>query len=179
MQGRFNGAVPRKPDLSTLAGRLAYAREKRGLTQTDLADAAKMKQPAVSKIEKKLMHRTTAIARLAAALGVPAEWLERGEGLEPVWAKGEPKRPPADFSEGDRKPSPSDWVLLDALKWLPDDEAEDVRRDVLTRAAKYEEFVEQQTAKIGRREVQPRTSREHQGGMETNYGGLDEEASDG
>jgi hypothetical protein len=44
-----------------------------------------MQQPDISKIERGAIQQTTGIARLAAALHVPAGWLERGDGAEPNW----------------------------------------------------------------------------------------------
>lgn len=182
MQARFNAGMPRPDDLSTLAGRLAYARTRRKLTQVELAEKAGMQQPAVSKLLRGKMQKTTAIARLAAALEVPAEWLEHGKGDEPRWDPNAPNPPPSDFSDRDRKPSPSEWALLDALKWLPDNEVEDLRAEVLAKAARYEEFVQKQTAKIGRRELAPARGRDNLGGYRTGFGDLpdsDEESSDG
>lgn len=69
----------------TLAGRVKLARTRRGLNQQELADRAGLKQPDVSKIERGLILKTTAIARLSAVLAVPSYWLEMGEGPEPDW----------------------------------------------------------------------------------------------
>lgn len=71
--------------METLAARLKAAREVRGLNQTELADAAGVKQSDVSKLETGRNLTTTAIGRLARALAVPVEWLELGEGA-PGWS---------------------------------------------------------------------------------------------
>lgn len=73
-------------ELETLARRLKFAREQRGLTQPQLAAAAGMKQPDISKIENGGIVKTTGIARLAAALEVSPLWLEMNEGPSPTWA---------------------------------------------------------------------------------------------
>lgn len=70
----------------TLARRVAFARKERGMTQAGLAKASGLKQPDISKIELGLIQKTTGIARLAQALGVPVDWLEQGLGAEPVWS---------------------------------------------------------------------------------------------
>lgn len=81
---------------STLAARLKMARSARGLAQADLAKAAGMKQADISKIETGRILQTTGIARLAAALGVHAEWLELGHGPTPDW-------------NSVQEPSPTPW----------------------------------------------------------------------
>lgn len=70
--------------IETLSQRLAAARKARGFTQGELARLAGMKQPDISKIELGLIQQTTGIARLAQALSVPVEWLELGEGSDPL-----------------------------------------------------------------------------------------------
>lgn len=72
-------------ELVTLGQRLHFARKKRGLNQTQLGKAADIGQPMVSKLELGTAVETAAIARLAAALGVSPDWLERGAGAEPAW----------------------------------------------------------------------------------------------
>lgn len=72
-------------ELVTLGQRLLFARKKRGLNQTQLGEAADIGQPMVSKLEKGTANETSAIARLAAALDVSADWLERGSWPEPIW----------------------------------------------------------------------------------------------
>lgn len=68
-------------DMSTLAERLREAREDKGVTQEDLADAAGVSKQAVSKIEnggtlKPAMSTMEPIARL---LGVSVRWLVDGK----------------------------------------------------------------------------------------------------
>lgn len=74
----------------TLAARLRFARQQRGMTQEALATAADMKQPDVSKLENGTMRQTTGIARLAAALRVTPAWLELGDAPAPDWTSEEP-----------------------------------------------------------------------------------------
>lgn len=74
-----------RTSLDTLAARTKRAREKRKMTQGQLAAAVGMKQPDISKIERGLIQKTTGIARLAQALDVPVLWLEIGDGSEPDW----------------------------------------------------------------------------------------------
>jgi len=67
-------------NVETLAKRVKLRRKQRGLSQGALAEASGLKQPDISKIELGLIQKTTAIARLADALGVSAKWLEFGTG---------------------------------------------------------------------------------------------------
>lgn len=73
-------------DMSTLAERLREAREDKGVTQEDLADAAGVSKQAVSKIEnggtlKPAMSTMEPIARL---LGVNVRWLVDGKSPKSV-----------------------------------------------------------------------------------------------
>ena len=74
----------------TLAQRIKLARKMRKMTQAELAVASGMKQPDISKMELGTMQKTTGIARLAAALGVSATWLELNEGPTPEWGNPSP-----------------------------------------------------------------------------------------
>lgn len=114
MQERLNGLMPRNADL--LKDRIKLARAKRGMTQGALAKAAGLKQPDISKLELGLIQQSTAMARLSAALNVPAAWLELGEGPEPDWSDpGAPPAPPAGFADR-HVVSESEWALLQDLK---------------------------------------------------------------
>jgi transcriptional regulator with XRE-family HTH domain len=77
---------PMARELMTLGQRLQHARKMRRMTQAQLAEAAELGQPAVSKLEKGDTQETPAIARLAAAVGVSTAWLERGLGPDPDWS---------------------------------------------------------------------------------------------
>jgi len=85
MQPRLNAAVSKPVD--TFGQRLKLARLQRGLTQPQLAKAAGLKQPNISKLERESTMATTGMARLAAALGVSPRWLEFGDVQEPDWAQ--------------------------------------------------------------------------------------------
>jgi transcriptional regulator with XRE-family HTH domain len=120
MQAGLNLAMSRP--LESLAQRLVHARKKRRLNQEQLAEAAGLKQPDVSKLETGRMLKTTAMARLARALGVPSAWLEFGEGREPDWNvkpaeddASRPAPPPRDFRDR-HVVSDSDWALLQDIK---------------------------------------------------------------
>lgn len=72
--------IPSLPDLfSSFSGRLKWAREKSGLTQTQLSALVAMTQGAYSKLERggEGSIRTTSIARV---LNVDPYWLETGNG---------------------------------------------------------------------------------------------------
>jgi transcriptional regulator with XRE-family HTH domain len=88
MQAGLNLGMTRP--ITSFAQRVKQARAMRTMTQESLATAAEIAQSDVSKIERGLILKTTAIARLARALRVPVLWLEEGVGEEPDW-----------FAEGD------------------------------------------------------------------------------
>lgn len=70
--------------MDTLARRLRLARQKRGLTQTQLADISGVKQSDISKLEMGKSLTSTKIGSLARALRCDTYWLETGEG-QPDW----------------------------------------------------------------------------------------------
>jgi SOS-response transcriptional repressor LexA len=70
--------------MDTLARRVRFAREQRGLTQVQLAEESGVGQSDISKIERGLILRTTAIPALSRALRCDTHWLDTGEG-EPGW----------------------------------------------------------------------------------------------
>ncbi len=76
--------------------RLKLARDKRGLTMTEVADEAGIAASTVNVIEKgQKQPRGDTVERLARALDVPRCWLAYGDGPVPDWAQGisGPKRP--------------------------------------------------------------------------------------
>lgn len=84
----LNGPMAKKQkahDLATLGGRLAFAREQRGKTQGELAAAAGVAQPTLSKIERGDVKEPWGILALAQALECNPYWLERGEELGGQW----------------------------------------------------------------------------------------------
>jgi transcriptional regulator with XRE-family HTH domain len=60
--------------------RLKVAREKAGLTQTQLAEAVGMTQATISELERGKSASTAFNARIAKECSVSAIWLETGEG---------------------------------------------------------------------------------------------------
>lgn len=69
-------------DLSTLAGRLRYAREQRGLSQDQLGERAGVTQVTITHLEKGRNQTSKKLVQIAQALRVPAEWLSSGAGHE-------------------------------------------------------------------------------------------------
>ncbi|WP_298134171.1 helix-turn-helix domain-containing protein [Acidiferrobacter sp.] len=66
--------------METLAKRLRYARERMGLTQSELARRVKLRPQAIQFIESGHVRRPRSIVEIARVLGVNAEWLLLGEG---------------------------------------------------------------------------------------------------
>ncbi|WP_297445043.1 helix-turn-helix transcriptional regulator [Acidiferrobacter sp.] len=66
--------------MDTLAKRLRYARERMGLTQSELARRVKVRPQAIQFIEAGHVRRPRSVVEIARVLGVNAEWLLLGEG---------------------------------------------------------------------------------------------------
>jgi transcriptional regulator with XRE-family HTH domain len=70
--------------VNTFAERLLYARRLRGLTQAELAKAARVSQGAIGNYERGLRRSAKSIFKIATALRVNALWLDQGVGaMEP------------------------------------------------------------------------------------------------
>ncbi|HHR5552288.1 putative phage repressor protein CI [Klebsiella pneumoniae] len=78
--------------LKTLADRLNYAMDEMGMSQGQLAKAAKMAQPTIWRIASGNARGTTKIVDLANALGVRPEWLSDGiRPMRPLTSHEQPK----------------------------------------------------------------------------------------
>jgi len=66
--------------------RVRQARKEKGMTQGELASKVGIRQPTLSELEKGDSNSTGHIAKLAAALGVSALWLETGRGHKSLGA---------------------------------------------------------------------------------------------
>ena len=66
--------------MNTLKERLTWARKKKGLTQTKLAELVGVKQATISDLETEKQSGSTHLPKIAALLGVDALWLQTGEG---------------------------------------------------------------------------------------------------
>lgn len=96
--------------LDKLAGRLAWARNRRKWSQQDLADKSGVAQSTIGSLEAGTRKTARRITAIAAALGVSSEWLAEGKGAaDSVKAQ----TPAALAPEGARK-----------LQWVDDAEAE-------------------------------------------------------
>ena len=72
--------MPNDHPLVTVGDRLRHARQRRDLTQHDLAELADMSQGTVARIERgRLTPRQYTIQRLATALDLSPEWLLSGD----------------------------------------------------------------------------------------------------
>jgi phage repressor protein C with HTH and peptisase S24 domain len=68
-------------DMRTLAERLAWAREQKGLTQDALAKLAGVSQGTIGNLESGLRQSARRIVNIASALNVDAVWLAEGRGI--------------------------------------------------------------------------------------------------
>jgi transcriptional regulator with XRE-family HTH domain len=106
MQARLNTWMREDPALNTLGQRLRYARMLRKLTQTSLAERARVNQSDISKIERGDSLSTVNGVALARALGVNPLWLDNGEGPMSPAGSLQPTVPPDENSDP-VQPSPA------------------------------------------------------------------------
>lgn len=66
--------------LATVGERLCFARERAGLTQSELAKRAGVSQGTIGNIESGTRNRPRNLLKIARALGVSPDWLESGAG---------------------------------------------------------------------------------------------------
>jgi transcriptional regulator with XRE-family HTH domain len=66
------------PKLRTLAERMAWARQRKGWRQEDLADAARVSRDVIAKTEAGITRMPKSIEQIAGALEVPPAWLAFG-----------------------------------------------------------------------------------------------------
>jgi phage repressor protein C with HTH and peptisase S24 domain len=76
-------------DMRTLAERLIWARDRKGLTQAALAKLSGVSQGTIGNLESGLRQSARKIANIADAMGVDALWLAEGKG-QPGVAKFDP-----------------------------------------------------------------------------------------
>lgn len=109
----MQGAVPitfvtgEKQALKTLGERVKWARATRGMSQSDLAKAAKVTQGTIGNLEAGIRKTSRSLLNIAKGLKANADWLETGKG---EWdaSRGTGPIKGAVFKE----PSPDEWVLL-------------------------------------------------------------------
>jgi transcriptional regulator with XRE-family HTH domain len=70
-------------DMDTLAKRLAWAREKKGMTQGQLAKAVKVSQSTIGNLEAGIRLTSRKVALIADVLEVDALWLAEGGARSP------------------------------------------------------------------------------------------------
>ncbi|MHB1511747.1 MAG: helix-turn-helix domain-containing protein [Acidiferrobacter sp.] len=97
--------------MDTLAKRLRYARERVGLSQSELARRVKIRPQAIQFIEGGHVRRPRSMVEIARALGVNAEWLLLGEGAVEVAV-----REPSEHYRGE--PALSDEAVAIARLWM-------------------------------------------------------------
>jgi transcriptional regulator with XRE-family HTH domain len=78
-------------NVKTLADRLKFARELRGMSQKELAVASKCAQSAIGNVESGERHTLRNLVIVARALRISADWLYDGKGPKPTkddWLTG-------------------------------------------------------------------------------------------
>lgn len=83
-----NWANMNLPDLKTIALRLKWARNNKGLTQMELAKLASVSRDVIQSTEVGKSERPRQIQSIADALEVPAAWLLFGNDVESLTKEG-------------------------------------------------------------------------------------------
>ena len=111
-----------KDELSSLGQRVAWARERLGLSQADLARKAGMTQSAIGNIEAGIRARPRQLLELAQALNVSQTWLLTGTESRPIRAMQQ--QPAAYTLEGQL--SEVERVLIQMFRQVPPNVQEQV-----------------------------------------------------
>jgi transcriptional regulator with XRE-family HTH domain len=127
----MQGGAPIATAMKTLAERTKEARERLGMTQQELADAAGVAQGTIGNIERGRGQRPREAAKIARALKVNLDWYLYEEGpMEPnkllqlAYAQGIDPVLPLELTEV----SDTDWAMLRLFQRLP----EEIRQEKLT-----------------------------------------------
>jgi len=99
-----------------LKDRLKYARKRAGLTQSELADKAGIKQASVSEIERGLSRTSAYLVKIATICGVDPLWLAEGVGFAEAGERPQAQEDPR-MSSADQIRS----MLARIGKGLPED----------------------------------------------------------
>ena len=140
--------VTKPPDLSTLAGRLQWARAKCGLSQAEVAEAAGVAQGTIGNIESGERKEPRKIVAIAKAVGVRPEWLSERKGA-PEDTTAPP--PTDDLTQDERR------LVASFRRLLRDD-----RTELLAEAERRATVVEELEARI-RAERSPAPAKESTG----------------
>lgn len=156
---------------SAFGRRMLLARERAGLTQTQVRDALKLAQSTLSELEGPALTSGRTV-EFAALYGCDPRWLATGEG-SPGWGKQAPAAPPADFHDR-HIVNESDWARLQELRDMESSPALARRLEELrAELAERKQFAEN----VYRRRIEEAQAHGgHAGGMSV-FGGLDEEAA--
>jgi len=102
--------------MKTLAERLKISREESGLTQTELAGKAKLKnQSIIGSLETGHRKNSSHIPAIARALGVEALWLAEGKGKKEPMSEVNPRIALLNKLLEDH-PEVADYVVTEAIK---------------------------------------------------------------
>lgn len=157
-------APPPEQDLTTLAGRLAWARNEAKLSQEALAEKSGVSQGTIGNIESGARKKPRDLVAIAKALSVSADWLSAGKGSPKVFVLDGQHRLYGYLStldldkveikdldleafdtvlvdESHRTQNQEETDLLGAFRKLPVSERQELVRDVMARAEVLEEMV--------------------------------------
>lgn len=128
-------------ELKTLGNRLKWVREKRGLSQEDVATAAKVSQGTIGNLESGHRQKPRDLLAIARAVKAFPLWLESGKG--PWDASAEP----ANVFE---TLTPSERGLLEDFRSMTDSDQEELTREIEIRAAKIRRHMTKVLGGLGR-----------------------------
>ena len=130
--------------VKTIADRTKEAREALGLNQVQLAELAKVSPGTIGNIEAGTRKNPRELLAIAGALKVHPEWLKSGKGPRSL------DEPDATSAYSERVTlSAMEHDLIRALRKLPDQDQDNIVKDVMHRAEIIEQLVQRVLAQRG------------------------------
>ncbi len=136
-------------DLTTLAGRVKWARKKRELSQAALAKAAGVSQGTIGNVESGERKKPRELVSIARALRVFPAWLDTARG---DWDASAAPESIFDALTEDEK------ELLENFRSLMDEDRDELRAEIEHRAEKIRTHMEKVLSRVGIPPRAPRTA---------------------
>jgi transcriptional regulator with XRE-family HTH domain len=143
------------PDLTTLAGRVKWARTQRKLSQQALAKKAHVSQGTIGNIESGERKRPRDLLAIARALYANPEWLETGHG---EWDQAKGKGRSTAKGEVFDAPDDAEKEMLGYWRRMSKSDRQQMLEEMVGKAERFQADMQQQLDELGVKLPFPLTS---------------------